>query len=354
MLLLGQSPGGRPMRLYIATAMIALIATPTSAAPKIDVQGLILGTEGARYVKGVPTLDLQQQRGAIQLRFLGWDHSNAVFAIGFFNGGQEPVNIGIENLHASADGKSIRIYSVDELTRQAKNRATWRKIGLAFLGGLGAAAAASQRSSYSGTIISPYGGMYSYSGSYPSLYGQLQANRISANTATSMAAIQYQLDATISAIGDRILQTTTVDPGTTFGGLIVVQKLDYGKTPLEFRLEADWNGERYPFGYVLLRKGLAIPDAYASRLASKAKPMAFVDRTAIPAVGAATPNASGKSNVGVAQSRHPEGAIVLSSGAVKIPAKTASGYCLKTPQHYVGAGSMNFPSITGALPRCVD
>ena len=342
------------MRLYVAAATLALIATPLSAAPKIDAQGLILGNEGARYVKGVATLDLEQQRGAVQLRFLGWDHSNAVFAIGFFNAGPSPANIGIENLHASAEGKPIRIYTADELTRQAKSRATWRKIGLAFLGGLGAAAAASQRSTYHGTITSPYGGMYSYSGSYPSLYGQLQADRISANTAANISLIQYQLDATISAIGDRVLQTTTVDPGTSFGGLMVVQKLDYGKAPIEFRLDVDWNGERYPFGYVLLRKGDAVPSAYAARLASNAKPMALVDRTTTATSSEPTSTNGPARPSTVFKSRHPNGAIMLASGAVKIPAKTASGYCLKTPPSYVGAGSINFPSITGSLPRCVE
>ena len=342
------------MRMYVAAATLALIATPASAAPKIDVQGLILGSEGARYLHGVPTLDLQQQRGAVQIRFGGWDHSNAVFAVAFFNGGTEPVNIGIENIHASAEGKPLRIYSVDELTKQAKNRTTWRKIGLAFLGGLGAAVSASQRSHYSGTIVSPYGGTYSYGGSYPSLYGQLQADRISAQTAANMSLIQYQLDATISAIGERMLQTTTVDPGMTFGGLVVVQKLDYGKAPLEFRIDMDWNGERYPFGYLLIRKGHAVPGAYAARLASNAKPTALVDRMTIAASNAPISTNGSARPATVTKSRHPDGALVLASGAVKVPAKTASGYCLQTPPDYVGAGSMNFPSITGALPRCLE
>jgi hypothetical protein len=336
------------MRPFFALAAISVIAAPANAAPKIDVQGLVLGNENARYVKGVPTLDLQQQRGAVQVRFLGWDHSNAVFAVGFFNAGMEPVNVGIENLHASADGQSARIFTVDELTRQAKNRTMWRQIGLAFLGGLGAAAAASQRNSYHGTVISPYGGMYSFSGSYPSLAGQLQANQISRDTAAGMAMMRYQLDATIGAIGDRVIQTTTVDPGTAFGGLMVVEKLDYGKGPLEFRLDVDWNGERYPFGYLLLKKGQTIPSQYAARLASNSKPRALVDRvyTAVaPAPVFAAKQAS---------AIPPNGVIYLKSGAVKVPAKTPSGYCLRPPPGYMGAGSLNAPTINKSLPRCVE
>jgi hypothetical protein len=343
------------MRFYVAVIACALFAESASAAPKIDVQGLILGNEGARYVKGVPTLDLRQQRGAVQVRFLDWDHGNAVFAIGFFNGGSEPVNVGIENLHGTAEGKPVRIYTVDELTRQAKNRATWAKIGIAFLGGLGAAAAASQRSHYSGSIVTPYGGMYSYSGSYPSLYGQLQANRISADASASMSLVQYKLDATVGAIGNHVIQTTTVDPGNTYGGLAVVQKLDYGKAPIEFRLDIDWNGERYPFGYVLTRKGAAVPEQYAGMLASRAKPRALDNRMTAVVTGSAPTTSPGLLPApAVIAARPASGAIALASGAVKVPAKTPSGYCLRAPPGYTATGSANAPLISKSLPRCVD
>ncbi|MDV3256875.1 MAG: hypothetical protein LOX97_03665 [Sphingomonas sp.] len=341
------------MRLTIAVFVAALCAAPVQAAPKIDVQGLILGNEGARFVKGVPTLDLQQQRGAVQVRFLGWDHSNAVFAVGVFNAGPEPVNIGLENMHASAEGKPVRLFTVDELTKQAKRRATWSKIGLAFLGGLGAAAAASQRSHYSGTITSSYGGMYHYSGSYPSLYGQLQADRITANTTAGMAAIQYQLDATIGQIGDKVLQTTTVDPGTAFGGLAVVEKLDYGKAPIEFRLDVDWNGERYQFGYLLTRKGKAVPEQYAAMLAANARPRALVDREA-EATALSRPSTVSEPRFVPAAAQPKSGAIALRSGAVKVPAQTPSGYCLQAPPGYVGTGSASAPVINKNLPRCLE
>jgi hypothetical protein len=39
---------------------------------------------------------------------------------------------------------------------------------------------------------------------------------------------------------------------------------------------------------------------------------------------------------------------------VKIPAKTASGYCLKTPDRYAATGAVDTPAITAALPRCLD
>lgn len=45
-------------------------------------------------------------------------------------------------------------------------------------------------------------------------------------------------------------------------------------------------------------------------------------------------------------------AIELPSGVVMVPADTKSGYCLQTPPDYVGTGSINYPSVTEAIPRC--
>jgi hypothetical protein len=53
-------------------------------------------------------------------------------------------------------------------------------------------------------------------------------------------------------------------------------------------------------------------------------------------------------------SREEKGAIYLPSGAVKIPAKTKSGYCLKTPPDYVATGAIDTPVITKFLPRCPE
>lgn len=44
--------------------------------------------------------------------------------------------------------------------------------------------------------------------------------------------------------------------------------------------------------------------------------------------------------------------VTLTPNIVKIPAETASGYCLRAPASYVGTGSSSRPPITPALPRC--
>jgi hypothetical protein len=44
--------------------------------------------------------------------------------------------------------------------------------------------------------------------------------------------------------------------------------------------------------------------------------------------------------------------IKLSPDIVKVPAETASGYCLHAPASYIGTGSSSRPPVTPALPRC--
>jgi len=324
------------------------LASSAQAGKPFDIHGLIVGNEGARYVKGVPTLDLQQQRGAIELRSLGFYNNRPMFAIAFYNAGPEPVNIGLEDIHVGVNGEPLRVFGVEELERQAKHKAWWSQFAIGMLGGVSAGLAASQRNTYRSTITGPYGS-YSVHASYPSLAGQLQAERISLDTAWSIAAIQYQLDRTIELINDHVVQRTTVDPGSTYGGLIILDKLKRGDPPFEMHLDVDWNGERYPFAYVMQKPGRAVPQRYAAMLAERSKPRALNAVFAKPSadVGSGPPR-------DFAPAKKVEGAIFLSSGAVKIPAKTKSGYCLKAPHGYVATGAIDTPAITAALPRCLD
>jgi len=329
---------------------LLLSATPVQAGKPFDVHGLIVGNEGARYLKGVPTLDLQQRRGAIQLRSLGFYNNRPMFAIAFYNAGPEPVNIGLEDIHVSVNGGPLRVFPVEELERQAKHKAWWSQFAVAMIGGLAAGAAASQRDYSHGTITGPYG-TYTIHTSYPSLAGALQANQISANTGFSIAAIQYQLDRTIELINDHIVQRTTVDSGSSYGGLIILDKLKQGDPPFEMHLDVDWNGERYPFAYVMQKPGRPVPDRYAAMLAANAKPKALNAVFSAPAPGEPTPTAG---HTVRASARRAGDEIYLRSGAIKVPAKTRSGYCLKVPPGYMGTGAVGYPSITSGLPVCEE
>lgn len=156
------------MKKYLSAFASILIAGPTVAAPHIDIHGLVEGSAGARFLKGIPTLDLPLQNGAVQVRPLGFDHNDTVFAVAVYNAGAEPANIALEDMHATVNGAPIRIWTGQDLMRQAKNRAMWAELGIALGSAAGSAAAASQRYTYHGSFATSRG-IYSYSGSYPSL-----------------------------------------------------------------------------------------------------------------------------------------------------------------------------------------
>lgn len=334
------------MRNVLVLLGCVAFSAQAAAAPHIDIHGLVDGNTSARFLKGVPTLDLAMRSGAVQVRPLGFDHNDTVFAVSVFNASSEPANIALENMHATIDGVPIRIWTGQDLARQAKNRAMWAQIGIAFASGLGAGLAASARTTYHSHLTTPYGS-YSFHSSYPSLAGQLAANDIAANGALGMVAVQQKLDAALQSIDDNVVQRTTVDPGTAYGAIVVVDKVDYGKVPLELNLAVDWNGERYPFTFLLTRAGQAAPFAYTSRLAENSRPRA------IKALWSSTPQADASQAPVLQSAAAPiKGAIALGSGVLKVPAKTASGYCLQAPDDYVATGDANYPVITGALPRC--
>lgn len=339
----------RSWRTFVS--VLSLVASPCGAEPHVDIHGLVREGAGARFVKGVPTLELPLQNGAVQVRPLGFDHNDTVFAVAVFNAGSAPANIALEDMHATVADQPVRIWTGQDLARQAKNRATWAQIGIAFIAAAGSAVAASQRDTYRSTFSTPHG-TYRFSSSYPSLSGQLLANDIAANGALSMAFVQQRLDMALANIDQNVVARTTVDPGMAYGAIVVVDKVDYGKAPLELDLSVDWNGERYPFAFLLTRQGQTVPAEYTAILAENTRPMALDHRwshpsTPGPAAAAASPSIQ-------TAERPPEGAIVLGSGAVKIPAKTKSGYCLRAPQDYVATGDENYPAITGAMPRCED
>lgn len=328
-------------------ALISVVGSPAIAGAPFDIHGLVVGNEGVRYLKGVPTIDLLQQRGAVQIRSLGFYNNRPMYQIAFYNAGPEPVNIGLEDIHASKDGEPLRVFSVQELERQAKQKAWWTQFGLALVGAFGSAAAASQRDSYHSTITGPYG-TYHVHADYPSLAGQLQANAIAMDTAYSIAAVQYQLDQTIDIINNHVVQRTTVDPGSTYGGLIILDKLKTGNPPFEIRIDVDWNEERYPFAYVMQKRGQPVPERYAAMLAVHAKPRALPSYASGPDIASngAVPQ------VRKASMKNDKGAIFLRSGAVKVPAKTTSGYCLRVPPDYVSTGTKDYPIISRAMPLC--
>lgn len=232
--------------------------TPALAKTKMLVQPIQLEGESVRYRQGTATVALFKDRGSVQIEPLPLDHGSLAFFVVVFNSSDEPANIDITNFTAQSGKQQIAAFSVEELQKRAKNRAMWSQIGIAALGGLAAAGAASQRDTYRGALYTPHG-VYRSVYSAPSTAGQIQAAAITAGTGYAVYDIQRNLDRTRRELADSVVQLSTIDPGRSYGGKIVLAKLKDKQLPNKIDLDLKWNGEDYPFSFQLAKPGTPAP-----------------------------------------------------------------------------------------------
>jgi hypothetical protein len=252
------------MKDKIARAFaIAIVMTPGAAyaGPKTVLQPIQLSKETVRYQQGVATLDLEGVDGAVQITPLGMDHGSYVFGIAVYNLGQRPTNVDIADFSMSLDGQTVTPLTREDLEKKAANRAMWAQLAVAMAGGLSAYAAANQRDHYQTTLVTPRGTYRAYS-SAPSVAGQIQATAIAAGTGVTLARIQNRLDETRAALGEQIVQLTTVDPGESYAGKIILNKIkNKSKTlPQPLNLTVRWNGQDYRFAFQIAKTGTRAPE----------------------------------------------------------------------------------------------
>lgn len=248
------------MRKTISAAAIAVVlfAQPAFAQGKYAVHPVRLADENIRFYKGTPTIDIDGKDGAVQVSPLAMDHGSFSFSVAVLNKGQAAADFDVSDVTAEVAGMQVATFTKDELEKKAKNRAMWAAIAVGVAGGLAAAAAASQRDYSSATIFTPRG---TYRAFYdaPSVGGQVQAAAIAAGTGYTLARIQNNLDATREALGNNVIQRTTVDPGEGYGGQVVFHKVKLSTLPQQFIITVNWNGEKHRFGFVVGKKGMKAP-----------------------------------------------------------------------------------------------
>jgi hypothetical protein len=212
--------------------------------------------------------------------------------VAVLNKGQNSVDFDVSDVSASAIGTEYAAFSKEELESKAKNRAMWTAIAVGLAGGLSAAAAASQRDYYRSTLITPRG---TYFGSYsaPSVAGQLQATAIAAGTGYSLAKIQENLDATREALGNNIVQRTTVDPSESYAGQVIMKKIKLKKFPENLIVKVRWNGEEYRFGFVVGKRGMKAPPIAPLLPAKMEEPTPIPPSVTPPAIEQSIPAPSG-------------------------------------------------------------
>jgi hypothetical protein len=248
-------------------AAIALVATSCPAfSEELMLYPVQTGTETLRYRTGIPTLNIETPSGAIQITPLPFDHGHVSFDLGVYNKGSQPSNFGIENISAKIQDGDIAVLSSAELQRRAKSRAAWSQVGIALLAGAAAAAASTAHTTQTsyGHVYTPHGG-YSWASSYrDNSIGVLGATAAVAGGTAGIIGIQNRLDYTLSNLSNDIIQTTTVDPDSSYGGKIEIEKNDKVKAPYDVRVTIAWNGASYPFVFRVTKAGQNVPPPYTT------------------------------------------------------------------------------------------
>ncbi|WP_066660181.1 MULTISPECIES: hypothetical protein [unclassified Sphingomonas] len=243
----------------IAAALVLCAPHVAYAQDKYVVHPVRLGDEAIRFYKGTPTIDIDGKNGAVQISTLPMDHGSFSFSVAVLNKSATGSDFDVGNVTAEVEGKEYAAFTKDELERKAKNRAMWAAIAIGVAGGFAAAAAASQRDEYRATMITPRGTYRAYY-SAPSAVGQVQAAAISAGTVYSLARVQDNLDQTRAALGDAIVQRTTIDPDESYAGQVILQKIKLKTLPQKLTIRVRWNGEDYRFGFLVGKRGMKAPE----------------------------------------------------------------------------------------------
>ncbi len=284
------------MSLIRVAAAVAIASTSVSVvAGPLMLYPVQTGSETVRFMTGVPTLNLETPTGAIQITPLPFDHGHVTFGLGIYNKGASAANFGIENITASLADEQVPVLSSAELQKRAKSRATWSAIGVALLAGAAAGAASTAHTTdhYYGRMRTPHG-TYAWSASYrDNTVGVLGATAAAGAGVAGIVSIQNRLDYTLANLSTEVIQTTTVDPDTSYGGKIIIEKSDKAKVPYDVRVVINWNGSAYPFVFRVTKDGLNVPAPYTTAPASL--PMLPVSGTTpaamSPAVATTVPSA---------------------------------------------------------------
>jgi hypothetical protein len=222
------------------------------------------GLQKARWENGRQQIDDVGRATMVRLMpTKGVVSKRTSFALFALNGSGDSFDLGPENiLILLDDGSAVRMLNYDDLTREERRRQGWQNVALAFSVIARSMAAANAGNSYATGTYSgsttgnigavPFGAqtfgtatIHSYDAGAAAVAGAVAAeeNRrdihdLAQSQAASMAAI------------DNVMQTTTVDPGNAFGGIVffdLPSSVRSAKDPVPITLIVQVGGEEHRF-----------------------------------------------------------------------------------------------------------
>jgi hypothetical protein len=232
------------MRKFVQmiAALGLCIGAPAHAEKTVKLEPVASADQVVRFEKGIPTVEDDTVR-VMPIREL--DHGSMQFLVAVYNTQEIPFNFGIENVSASVGGSQLAVFSREELEKKAKKRAMWSQLGYAMLAGV---ATAAQNNNYTATTYTPRG-VYHTVITQPGLSSGQVATIAAGGGAIALS--QIGLQRTLEALGDEILQTTTIDPQTGYGGRVVVAKAKKAKAGDRVTITVDAGGRARDFTFMI-------------------------------------------------------------------------------------------------------
>lgn len=203
--------------------LLALCTTGANAAVKI------------RYLSGQPTFVSAQPGSVVELAAPEATKARRIgLGVAVFNNGQQPITLGYENVSVrTSAGAPVPLITYEQLQHQAKVRAGWATFFGALAAGLNSYGASREGYGRVGNITfdSPIARQYAL-------------DRADAQNAALFTSISQRLDATLANLNASVLRTTTIDPGTTFGGLVAFD-LPKGLTLRDLIITVSFGGDTH-------------------------------------------------------------------------------------------------------------
>jgi hypothetical protein len=261
-------------RLCLVPVLAISLVAPAFAAPPLALYPERIGAETARFYRGNAAVILETPSGSIEIRPMPVENGRIQFAIAVYNKSGRPANVGTENVSATLNGLPVPVPSYEQLADQAQQKARNAKIGAALFTGVlaGVASTASNHGTAYRHVGGPRGGYTQAIHWHDDTPGIVGATAAVAGGAMVIHGIDKKLDYTLDQLGGQVLKTTTVDPGSTFGGMVVVPTGKHIAYPAQIRLTISFNGVSYPFAFRLTPSGTDVPPPLPATAQAAAMP----------------------------------------------------------------------------------
>lgn len=241
-------------------------------ASQVRVESVLLENQERIYRDGVPAVI--SKKGLIVMAapvsILRQGKDKPKFIVSVANTSQSRFDLDTSNFSANVDGVPIKIFTHQEVADDIKSQQAWRAFAVAMGGAMQAASAQRQASSSynSGTYNSNTNGNFNtygssslygnynanttgtYSGwTYNPAAGQAAANAVNARTTSQMASLESEGQAALNEAQKTILKQTTVMPGNSHGGQIVLASFDVPESGATLDIKVLVAGETHLFRF---------------------------------------------------------------------------------------------------------